>query len=143
MQHYIKIKKIWQDEIEDFFSIQMVARSKVIWAQAHVYATSETIDDLLNKLNGFISSNAGEALWENGVTVGETPVPLSLKFLRKDKLGHVLVEVYMELDDGRTLGGHNCCFYVETDLGLLEKFHKRLHLLKLPDLEIEITLNEL
>jgi len=139
------IRKIWQDEIEDLFTIQMVACSNVIWAQASSYSQNIMIDELLSKLEGFINGKVDEVLWENGKKGGVANFwssYLSLKFFHKNKLGHVRAEVYMELDDGGEFSEHNCCFYVETELGLLEKFYKKLPLLKTPELDIEIVLNE-
>jgi len=143
MKDYIMIRKIWQDEVDDLFSIQMVACSNVIWAQTSSYSGNIAIDDLLSKLNDFINGKVDEVLWENGEKGDETTTFLSLKFFHKNKLEHVRVEVYMELDDGGEFSEHSCCFYVETERGLLEKFYKNLHLLKEPDLGIEIVLNEM
>ena len=66
-----------------------------------------------------------------------------LKFFHKDKLGHIQIEVYMELDDGGIFSSHNCCFYVSTELGLLLKFNKALYLFKEQQLKQKITLNML
>ncbi|MCL2842472.1 MAG: hypothetical protein FWE28_03260 [Oscillospiraceae bacterium] len=144
MQSDIVFKKIWQDETEDLFELQMIASSRLIYARSSAYAGSATIDELVNGLDRFISGKTDTFLWEHGSRGGVAGFGLlSLKFFPKNKWGHILVEVYMELDDGGTPGEHNCCFYVETELGLLEKFCKRLYLLKEPDLNVEIMLNEL
>ena len=66
---------------------------------------------------------------------------VSLNFLHKDKLGHLLVEVYMELDDGGKLSIHNCCFYINTEVGLLTEFCERLPRLKKGSLEATVVLN--
>ena len=62
--------------------------------------------------------------------------------IHKDKLGHILVEVYLELNDGGDYDYHNCCFYVDTELGLLEEFSKKLYILKEPQLGKVIKLNQ-
>lgn len=54
---------------------------------------------------------------------GDNTTPcVSFSFIRSDLLGHVLIQVTMELDDGAPLSEHNCCFYVKTELGLLHSF---------------------
>lgn len=139
----ITIRKVWQDdEDEKFFQILITASSDTITASTRVYSTSEMIDELLSKLSEFIDGNVNETLWENGEKGDGATAFLSLRFLRKNRLGHVLVEVYMELDDGGKFSEHHCCFYVSTELGLLEKFYRQLYFLKEPRLEREIVLNE-
>ena len=62
--------------------------------------------------------------------------------MHKDRLGHILIEVYMELDDGGSYSTHNCCFYLNTEMGLLERFCNKLPKLKQEPLGIEVILNE-
>ena len=146
MQDYIALRKIWQDEIEDLFELQMSAGSRLICAHSSAYAGNGAIDELVDGLNRFISGKTDEFLWKNGNRGGMAslgPLFHSLKFFHKNKLGDVLIEVYMELADGGKPSEHNCCFYVETELGLLEKFYKKLYLLKEPNLDVEIMLNDL
>ena len=47
---------------------------------------------------------------------------VSSRFFWKDKLGHIGVEVFAELDDGGDYTEHNCCFFVSTEYGLLMNF---------------------
>ena len=141
MQDYIMLEKEWEDS--DCFGIQMTAHcSDIITAKTRATISDEMVDDLSQKLHEFICGNTREILWETDARGDETVACLSLKFMHKDKVGHILVEVYMELEDGGKYSEHNCCFYVETALGLLEKFCERLPLLKTPGLDIEIVLNE-
>jgi len=145
MQDYIAFKKIWQDETEDLFELQMIASSRLICACSSAYAGQATIDELMSGLDRFINGKTNEFLWESGSRGGAAglgPLFQSLRFFHKNKLGHILIEVYMELSDGGNPSEHNCCFYVETELGLLEAFYKKLHLLKESDIDIKIILNE-
>lgn len=65
----------------------------------------------------------------------------SLRFFRKDKLGHIIIEVFVELDDGGDYAEHNCCFFVSTEYGLLMNFCESLVQLKKNPVEYEIQLN--
>lgn len=78
--------------------------------------------------------------WGNGEKVGGYTPYLSLRFSCRDKLGHITIEVYMEIDDGGSPDKHNCCFYVDTEIGLLQKFGKDLERINTPVLEIKVSL---
>ena len=99
--------------------------------------------DLYHKLLYiFLNEKATEVLWENGTIGDHSTACVSLRLLHKDKLGHILIEVFMELDDGGDYSSHNCCFYLNTEMGLLERFYKRLPMLKQNSLGSQITLND-
>ena len=83
-----------------------------------------------------------ECRWANKERGDNSSACLSLRFLRKDRLGHVLAEVYMELDDGGEFNDHNCCFYINTEYGLLQRFRDQLPKLKQPELFSVVRLNE-
>lgn len=48
----------------------------------------------------------------------------------------------MELDDGGEFSDHNCCFYINTEYGLLQLFRDQLPKLKQPELFSVVRLNE-
>lgn len=48
----------------------------------------------------------------------------------------------MELDDGGSYSSHNCCFYLNTEIGLLEKFCEKIPTLKQNLLGIKVVLND-
>ena len=92
---------------------------------------------------GIISvENAKEFFWENGKKGDDSNACITFEFIHKDRLGHILIEVYMELDDGGNYSSHNCCFYLNTEIGLLEKFCQKLPTLKRELLGIEVVLND-
>ena len=143
MKNIIEIVKIWQDDAEPFFQLEITACSEIITAKSCIYSTNDMIDELEKKLQLFISNNEPEVFWQLGEKGDATTPSVSLKFFRASSSGRICVEVYMELDDGGKYSEHNCCFYVKTELGLLEKFYNRLPKLKEPQLNYPITLNEL
>ena len=57
---------------------------------------------------------------------------LSFRITQMNKLGHMLVEVKMLIEDESMGEKHQCCFFIKTEIGLLNAFGKRL-----------ISLNEL
>ncbi len=133
------ITRFWQDI--EFFQMAIECKTEFIAVRGKVYTTDDLIDDLYSKIEMFLSGNADHACWQNG-TRGDTTTPcITLRFLHKDKLGHVLIEVFMEIDDGGTLSAHNCCFYMNTETGLLYQFKENLLKLKTPQLGIQISLD--
>lgn len=140
MSDYLTFLKIWQDEF--FFQIKITCSSKVITVSNEIYSSNQYIDDLYNKLKIFLNEKVTEILWENGTRGNHSTACVSLRFLHKDKLGHILIEVFMELDDGGDYSSHNCCFYLNTEIGLLERFCEKLPQLKQESLGIKVILND-
>ena len=135
----IIITRIWQDV--DFFQLEINCENEFISVTGKVYTSDDLIDDLYNKLEMFLLGQAKSTYWQNG-SMGDSTTPcIRLHFLSKDKLGHVLIEVFMEIDDGGAMSAHNCCFYLNTEIGLLHQFKEKLQNLKTPLLGTQIALN--
>lgn len=139
MKSYMEMERIWQDD--DFFELKITCSSEVITATTKFYTTNENIDNLSKKIKRILSGDTGKCLWKNGEKGDGATAFVSLEFSHKDKLGHIQIEVYMELDDGGCLSKHNCCFFVETELGLLEKFCENIYKLKEQQIGNKICLN--
>lgn len=123
----ISVERIWEDV--GFFEIEVKAQSELICASVKSYTTSASINELANRLKTFPKGLDDRFIWENG-TKGDDSTPcLSLEFWCEDKLGHIVIEVYLEIDDGASYNRHNCCFYLKTEPGLLNRFGKSLVLL--------------
>ena len=136
---YIRMQNIWQDD--EITELNVVCSSEVITASAKIYVSDSIIDDLIYQIKQFLNGNAIESFWANEELGDNSTACVSLHFLHKDKLGHLLVEVYMELDDGGKLSTHNCCFYINTEVGLLTEFCERLPRLKKGSLDATVVLN--
>lgn len=106
MDDYLSIQKIWQDT--DFAEFEITGSSPVITAKTAVYMTDSLIDELFRQITRFLSGEVEECCWANKERGDNSTACLSLRFLRKDRLGHVLAEVYMELDDDGEFSDHNC-----------------------------------
>lgn len=140
MNEYIEMQKIWCDEV--MAELAIVCSSSVITASANIYVTDELIDDFIYQIRQFLDGHVAESYWANGEKGDHSAACVSFRFLHRDKLGHVLVEVYMELDDGGKYSSHNCCFYIQTELGMLERFCESLPQLKQKSLGVKLVLNE-
>jgi hypothetical protein len=120
----LSIERVWEDT--DLFEIEIIAQSDLICAKVRNYITSTSINELALHLATFPKNLTDQYIWENG-TRGDDSTPfLSLEFWCEDKLGHIVIEVYMELDDGASYSKHNCCFFIRTEISLLNRFGKSL-----------------
>lgn len=140
MNDYIDVCKLWQDN--DLIQLRIVCSSQVITASAQIYVSDFLIDDLIIQIKQFLNGNVKEGFWANEEKGNNSTACVSLRFLHKDKLGHILIEVFMELDDGGDYSSHNCCFYLNTEIGLLTTFCERLSQLKQKTSGIRLVLND-
>lgn len=140
MTDYILIEKIWQDVF--CYQVKITCASSHVVATNDIYVSDDSIDTLFNGLNDFNKNEINEFFWISGEKGDDSTACISFNFIHKDKLGHILIEVYMEVDDGGSYSSHNCCFYINTEMGLLEKFCKKLPMLKQELLGTEVALND-
>jgi hypothetical protein len=135
----ISFKKVWVDP--DFYEIEIRAKSECIGAMVRSYTTTSAIQELASHLVSFPKMQDDRYLWENGTKGDDTTPFVSLELRCEDKRGHVVIEVYMEIDDGATYSTHNCCFYIKTEVGLLNSFGKSLLSLNEDNVERLIVLH--
>lgn len=133
------LERIWEDM--EFFEIEVIAKSEFIQACGKFYTTTEKIDRLIASLSSFPQNSKDRFIWENGVKGDKFTPYISLEFWCVEKFGHIVIEVYMEIDDGGSYDKHNCCFYIKTEVGLLNNFGKSLALLNERGIGKKVTLN--
>lgn len=139
MQDNIVFRKIWEDDA--VMELKATCTSSVVSVTSAIYVSEDMLDELASKIKKFLSGDGDEELWENQERGDRCTACLSLRFLQKDKHGHITIEVFVELDDGGTYTEHNCCFFTHTEVGLLESFAEALIALKNGAAGFEIRLN--
>lgn len=139
MNDNIILRKMWQDN--ELIQLNVICCSQVAVARTVIYVSDALIDDLTYQIRQFIDGNIKEGLWANEDKGNDTAACVSLRFLNKDKKGHILIEVFMELNDGGDYSKHNSCFFVNTEYGLLMNFCENLVQLKKASVDSEIQLN--
>ena len=139
MKDNITVEKIWQDN--ELIELSVVCSSKVVIVSTKIYVSSFLINKLILKIDQFLQTKCEECVWECGERGDHSTASLSFKFLRRDSLGHILIEVFVEVDDGGSYADHHCCFFIETELGLLTMFRNQLKRIPESDLYYEIQLN--
>lgn len=113
-----------RDDI-DFFEIGVEAQSEYVKARTSTYTTTTKIDELALRLETYPVNTEDKFIWENGGKGDDYTPYVSLEFSYEND-GTILIEVYLEVDDGASLSKHNCCFYVKTEAGSLNVFGKSL-----------------
>ena len=139
MKDNIIFRKIWEDD--DMMELRVVCSSSVAATISGIYVSNFLIDELAGQIKQFLQGTREEGLWANEDRGNGSTACVSLRFFRKDKLGHIMVEVFAELDDGGDYAKHNCCFFVNTEYGLLMEFCSKLAELKINPVGCEIQLN--
>ena len=128
MNDNIIFEKLWEDN--DLMQIKVVCSSSVATIITKIYVSNSLIDELVYQIKHFLDGDIDEGLWANEYKGNSSTACVSLQFLKKDNLGHIVIEVFAELDDGGDFTKHNCCFFVNTEYGLLMNFCNRLIQLK-------------
>lgn len=93
-----------------------------ITANAKIYVGASLLQELQEQVQAFLEEPDLEGYWENDVPGIGGPPCITLKLLPQDSAGKVLIEIYLELNDGGPFVSHNCRFYVRTDREALTRF---------------------
>ena len=139
MKDNIIFEKVWQDA--DVIELKVVCSSSVALFTSKIYVSYSLIDELICIIKQFLDGIIEEGSWANEAKGNDSTACVSLRFLKKDKLGHIIIETFAELDDGGDYTKHNCCFYIVTEYGLLSNFCDRLACLKNHPVGFKIQLN--
>ena len=118
MAEYICFEKIRTEK--DFMELKITAGNAVITASAKIYVTDQMLKDLQEQTESFLAESDLVGYWENDVPGIGGPPCVTLKFLPQDQ--RVLMEIYMELNDGGSFMEHNCRFFVASDRKRLRQF---------------------
>ena len=134
----IKFETIWVDD--SFFQIEIECNNSYIQSCACCYVNDFKIDELINSIEGYLTDSTIEPQW----AVGEKDSDLDSVFLKvhkKDLRGHLQIEVYMEIADSAYPKKQTAHLYVNTELGCLYEFSKKLKTLKNHTVETVVSLN--
>ena len=121
----IILKKIWQEA--DLIEIEVSIDSEFVVAKNNYYVSTNSILDCQRIIFDFINKKSKECNLEFG-KIGEGNVPCFNLNLFQDRTGHVLIDVFFELDDG-SMPKHQCSCYIKTEIGLLDKFASKIRFL--------------
>lgn len=132
-------EKVWQDE--ELCELKITAFSQYVNAYQFCYVEKNFLQEISEIILNYIKNYSKECYIELGKKEGDFTPAFSMKFLPADIYGHVKIEVDLEIADNETRI-HRCCFFVESELGLIEKIGKRFLILEDSDLGSVCALNE-
>ena len=114
----IIFKKIWQDE--NLIELKISANSKFVSAYQNCYIQDMKLEEIAEKILDFMGNYREACYLEFGKKEGNFTPAFSMCILPPDMSGHVKIEVDIEIADNDTRS-HRCCFYVKSELGLIEQ----------------------
>ena len=134
----ILLTKEWIDD--DLVELKVEASSKFVKAFQYCYMDIKNINAIGQALSQYAGSLIEQSYFEFGVKNGNSTPAFSLNLIPVDKLGHIQVEIDLEIDDNNDRI-HRCVFYVNTELGCINNWGKAITALSSGVLGMQCTLN--
>lgn len=125
MRDNIQMKKI--GALGETMTVEITSQSSQVHVNTTVHLTNTAIEELRDTIGEFLSEPDLEVYWESDIPgLGDGPT-VSFRFLPGDSENHVLIENYLELDDGSDFSRHTCCFYIHSSRHSISEFSKQLY----------------
>lgn len=115
----IILEKIWQEE--DLIELKITVNSEYASAYQNCYIQDKNLKTISNSIVEYSCNSKKTCYVEFGKKEGNYTPAFSMYFLPSDEYGHIKIEVDIEIADNNVLA-HRCSFYVNSELGLIEKF---------------------
>ncbi len=119
----IIFEKTWQDN--SLIELKISASSEFASAYQSCYIQDNKLEEIADKICCFAENYNETCYLEFGKKEGNYTPAFSMCILPADISGHVKIEVDIEIADNDTRS-HRCCFYVKSELGLIERLGKTL-----------------
>lgn len=133
----IIFKKVWQDG--NIIELKISVSSEFVIAYQNCYIEDKALIEISEKICSYIENYNTACYLEFGKKEGNYTPAFSMYVLPADMHGNVKIEVDIEIADNDTRS-HRSCFFVNSELGLVEQLGKSLKKL-ISDLEeVEISL---
>jgi hypothetical protein len=133
----IIFEKVWQDE--SLIELKISASSEFVSAYQSCYIQDKKLEETAVKINNFVGKYDESCYLEFGKKEGNYTPAFSMCMMPADMSGHVKIEVDIEIADNDTRS-HRCCFYVKSELGLIEQLGKSLKKLIIEQDGIKVSL---
>lgn len=119
----IIIEKVWEDEC--IIDLKVTAMSKFVTAYQTCYTSKEEIEDISKMIIAFSKDFSRDYYVQIGNKQGNYTPAFSMNFQKADYSGHVKIEMDIEVADIDNRS-HRCLFFVEGELGAIERLGKNL-----------------
>ncbi|WPC42728.1 hypothetical protein [Clostridium sp. JS66] len=138
----IIFEKVWQDS--DLIELKITAISEFVTAYQSCYVQNNNLEEISEKIRKYSQLYNEDCYVEFGKKNGDYTPAFSMKIMKPDISGHLKIEVDVEIDDINNRS-HRCCYYVESELGTIDKLWAKLNKLIADDVGGKVSLysNEL
>lgn len=115
----ITFEKLWEDDTS--IEVKITAESKFSKSYQMCYVDETELKQMINKINLYITDYSKDVYIEFGEKEGNYTPAFSMKLMKAELNGHVNIEVDIEIDDIADRS-HRCKYFVESELGAIERF---------------------
>lgn len=116
-------EKIYEDD--SLVELRITAISEYVQAFQDCYIDKEYLNQIGEKIHEYANIYDKECYLEFGKKEGDYTPSFSMKLLPANFLGHLKIEVDVEIADNDKRE-HRCCFFVESELGLIGRLGEQL-----------------
>lgn len=134
----ISMKKNWQDG--GLLELRIEASSQYVSAYQNCYIEEIRLNEIALEVQDYAHDHKASCYLEFGNKDGNFTPAFSMKILPAELTGHVQIEADIEIADNDARS-HRCCFFVNTELGMIEKFGKALPGLISGQIDTEVSLH--
>lgn len=138
MSDNIIIEKIWQEN--DLLELVVKSSTEYVTVCQTCYIQSSDLKAISKQIAECVKGLQQNCYVEFGKKKGNYTPAFSMDILEINASGKVKIEVDMEISDDDTRK-HRCCFYIKSELGLLEKFSVGLEKLMEGSIGSHVELN--
>lgn len=114
----IVFEKVWQDE--NLIELKISAISEFVSAYQSCYIQDKVLNEISEKMCKYVDNVQETCYLEFGKKEGNYTPAFSMSILPAEMSGHTKIEVDIEVADNDTRC-HRCCFYVKSEIGLIER----------------------
>lgn len=136
----IVFEKVWQDD--DLIELKILAESEFVTAYQKCYIQKIDLEEASNKIAKYSKEYSKDQYIEMGHKEGNYTPAFSMNILKADMSGHLKIEVDIEIAD-ITNRSHRCQYFVESELGAIERLGINLVKLASADIGFKVSLYEI
>lgn len=134
----LKIQTVMKDG--NLVELRIEAMSEYVSIHQSCYVSDSDLLFFSKRIADYISDPESECYLEFGKKSGNYTPAFSMLILPMERNGHVMIEVDFEIDDNPDRQ-HRCSFYINSELGCVEGFGRRLSGLLVNDTGTQLELN--
>lgn len=122
----------------DLIGLNVFVESTYVNIKQYCYVDRFQLEEASDKLMEFIN-NPRKCYIEFGNKTGDCTPAFSMEIEQSDSLGHVRIELDLEVDDN-TERKHRCQLYIYSNMGEIEQFGEKIKDLVTSDIYTKISL---